>query len=412
MLTITLNRPEVLNALDRATNDGLARRARGGGATRPSARSCSPEPGAGSAPAQDLGELARRRARPRRPAPRAAQPQRARDPRAREAGPRRGQRAGRRRRALARARVRRADRRRTPPTFVPAFVGVGLAPDAGATWHARRAARRRPRVRVADHRQIAHAPTEAQAWGLVSEVVPADELAARAAEVAELFAAMPTRAVWETKRLLDAAETATLAEQLELEAWRAGRAREDARLHRGRRRVPREARGRRSPVRRPSGSIPVQLVVRDDLRRWRLTVLFRLLLALPHLVVATAVAVPRASRRGRRTGSSRCPRPGPPHGLHDWTARCVRYWTQVQAYTWLIADPYPGFRGWPGTYPVDLDVAPPAPQARWTTLFRLILAIPAYVLMVVFGVVLQVVARDRVVRRASRSAACREECAT
>ena len=44
-------------------------------------------------------------------------------------------------------------------------------------------------------------------WGLVSEVVPADELAARAAEVAQLFAAMPTRAVWETKRLLDLAAT-------------------------------------------------------------------------------------------------------------------------------------------------------------------------------------------------------------
>ena len=33
---------------------------------------------------------------------------------------------------------------------------------------------------------------------------------------------------------------------------------------------------------------PVRLVVSDDLRRWRLTVLLRLLLALPHLVLATA----------------------------------------------------------------------------------------------------------------------------
>jgi hypothetical protein len=81
-----------------------------------------------------------------------------------------------------------------------------------------------------------------------------------------------------------------------------------------------------------------------------------------------------------------------PRGIHDWTARAVRYWTQVQAYTWLVADPYPGFRGWPGTYPVDLDVAPPAPQPRWTTLLRLILAIPAYALMIVFGAVLQIVA--------------------
>ena len=36
--------------------------------------------------------------------------------------------------------------------------------------------------------------------------------------MAELFAAMPTRAVWQTKRLLDAAQETTFAEQLELEA--------------------------------------------------------------------------------------------------------------------------------------------------------------------------------------------------
>ena len=51
--------------------------------------------------------------------------------------------------------------------------------------------------------------------GIVSEVVPAAELSARTAEHAARFAAMPTRAVWETKRLLDAAETATLEQQLE-----------------------------------------------------------------------------------------------------------------------------------------------------------------------------------------------------
>ena len=59
---------------------------------------------------------------------------------------------------------------------------------------------------------------EAQAWGLVSEVVEADALAARAAEVAAMFAALPTRAVGLTKRLFDAAADSTLEEQLDLEA--------------------------------------------------------------------------------------------------------------------------------------------------------------------------------------------------
>ena len=59
---------------------------------------------------------------------------------------------------------------------------------------------------------------EALAWGLVSEVVPADGLAARAAELAAELAALPTRAIAMNKRLFDHAWTASLEEQLELEA--------------------------------------------------------------------------------------------------------------------------------------------------------------------------------------------------
>jgi 2-(1,2-epoxy-1,2-dihydrophenyl)acetyl-CoA isomerase len=59
---------------------------------------------------------------------------------------------------------------------------------------------------------------EAHAWGLVSEVVEADGLAGRAAELAATYAAGPTRGIGMTKRLFDHAETATLDEQLELEA--------------------------------------------------------------------------------------------------------------------------------------------------------------------------------------------------
>jgi 2-(1,2-epoxy-1,2-dihydrophenyl)acetyl-CoA isomerase len=59
---------------------------------------------------------------------------------------------------------------------------------------------------------------EAHAWGLVSEVIEADSFAARVAERAAEIAAGPTRAVALTKRLYDAAATATLEEQLEAEA--------------------------------------------------------------------------------------------------------------------------------------------------------------------------------------------------
>jgi len=102
-------------------------------------------------------------------------------------------------------------------SFVPAFIGVGLVPDTGGTWLAPRLlGPARAFEWLTTNRRLTAA--EAQQWGLVSEVVPAEELAARAADLAQLFAAMPTRAVWQTKRLLDHAATAALEQQLELEA--------------------------------------------------------------------------------------------------------------------------------------------------------------------------------------------------
>jgi 2-(1,2-epoxy-1,2-dihydrophenyl)acetyl-CoA isomerase len=102
-------------------------------------------------------------------------------------------------------------------SFVPAFVKIGLVPDSGGSWLVRRVlGTARAFEWLATGRRLP--AEEARAWGVVSEVVPSAELAGRAKEVAELFAAMPTRAVWETKRLLDAAETSTFEQQLELEA--------------------------------------------------------------------------------------------------------------------------------------------------------------------------------------------------
>jgi len=101
--------------------------------------------------------------------------------------------------------------------FVPGFVGIGLVPDAGGTYFLHRilGAPRAFEWMTSNRRLTA---AEAHAWGLVSEVVEADGLAARAAELAAFYAALPTRAIGMTKRLFDHADTATLEEQLELEA--------------------------------------------------------------------------------------------------------------------------------------------------------------------------------------------------
>jgi 2-(1,2-epoxy-1,2-dihydrophenyl)acetyl-CoA isomerase len=102
-------------------------------------------------------------------------------------------------------------------SFVPAFSGIGLIPDSGGTWLARRLlGQARAFDWLATGRKLA--ALEALEWGLVSEVVPEAAFAERTHEIAQRWASLPTRAVWETKRLLDAAETSTFEQQLEREA--------------------------------------------------------------------------------------------------------------------------------------------------------------------------------------------------
>jgi 2-(1,2-epoxy-1,2-dihydrophenyl)acetyl-CoA isomerase len=102
-------------------------------------------------------------------------------------------------------------------SFVPAFVDIGLVPDSGGTFFvARLLGYARAFEWLTSGRKLSAA--EAHAWGLVSEVVAADRLAGHAAEVAAAYAAGPTRGIGMTKRLLDRAPLATLEEQLEWEA--------------------------------------------------------------------------------------------------------------------------------------------------------------------------------------------------
>lgn len=128
----------------------------------------------------------------------------------------------------------------------------------------------------------------------------------------------------------------------------------------------------------------VRVTVIDDLTRSRLTVFFRLLLALPHLIwmslwgIAVAVAAVInwfATLIGGR----------PPARLHEFIARYVRYALRVNAYLVLVAEPFPGFTGAAGSYPVDVDVDPPELQNRWRTLLRAVLALPALALAGALG---------------------------
>ena len=124
---------------------------------------------------------------------------------------------------------------------------------------------------------------------------------------------------------------------------------------------------------------PVRLVVTDDRHRSRLTVFFRLLLALPHLVwvalwaIAVTFAVIAMWVATLATGR-------PPAGLHRFVSTFIRYSVHVAAYVSLAANPFPGFTGEPG-YPVDVELPDPGPQLRWKTAFRLLLVLPALVVV-------------------------------
>ena len=133
---------------------------------------------------------------------------------------------------------------------------------------------------------------------------------------------------------------------------------------------------------------PVRIVDHGDLSRSRLTVFFRLLLAIPHLIavavwgIAAAVVAIVNWFATLILGTS-------PEGMHGFLASFQRYSTAVNGYFYLLSDPWPPFSGAPGSYVLDLEVDPPARQHRLSVLFRAILVIPMYLVMYVLAYVLQ-----------------------
>jgi hypothetical protein len=117
-----------------------------------------------------------------------------------------------------------------------------------------------------------------------------------------------------------------------------------------------------------------KVVVRDDLRRSRLTTFFRFFLAIPHFVwlylwgsgmlLVLPIHWVIALVRGR-----------PNESLHEVYAMYLRYGLHVYAYATLAAEPFPGFLG-TTTYPVDAVMPPPRTQSRWSIALRGILVLP------------------------------------
>jgi hypothetical protein len=129
---------------------------------------------------------------------------------------------------------------------------------------------------------------------------------------------------------------------------------------------------------------PVRITIDDDLRRSRLTVFFRLLLAIPHFVwiaLWTVLALVAGILNWFAVlFTTRTPRP-----FHRFLSAYIRYSAHVSAFVGLAANPFPGFVGDNTRYPVRVEIAEPEPQRRLVTLFKLVLVLPALMIAGVLG---------------------------
>ncbi|MGD8452465.1 MAG: enoyl-CoA hydratase-related protein [Phycisphaerae bacterium] len=102
--------------------------------------------------------------------------------------------------------------------LIMAFVNIGLVPDMAST---QTLVQQAGYARAAEMCMLGEpvSAEDALSWGLVNRVVDDEELAAAAQEFARRLAAKPTQAIGLAKRALNHAWTATLDEQLEYEAF-------------------------------------------------------------------------------------------------------------------------------------------------------------------------------------------------
>src|SRR6202022_1847137 len=97
--------------------------------------------------------------------------------------------------------------------FVTAFAGIGLSGDGGGTWHLPRLIGPARAARAyLENRPIT--AEQALDWGMISEIVPAEELRLRATALAAALAHGPTRAFARMRKLLRETWDNDLSQQL------------------------------------------------------------------------------------------------------------------------------------------------------------------------------------------------------
>jgi hypothetical protein len=138
-------------------------------------------------------------------------------------------------------------------------------------------------------------------------------------------------------------------------------------------------------------SYPVTFQADYAERRNQLTAFFRLILAIPVVIVlyvygiVASIAILIAWFAIVFTARY-------PKGLYDFVAGYLRFLTRVTAYAALLCDPYPPFGGAANaSYPVRMEFSGPLEHySRLKTLFRIILAIPLLFVRYVMGLLLEI----------------------
>jgi hypothetical protein len=133
---------------------------------------------------------------------------------------------------------------------------------------------------------------------------------------------------------------------------------------------------------------PVQYEAAYPAHQNRLTVFFRLILAIPQLFVgvfwglAAGLVTVVAWFAILITGSY-------PEGMWRFCSGYLRFGGRVQGYLSLQNDPWPAIAADEPGYPVQLSLERPVRQSRLTVAFRLILGIPAFLIASILASVLR-----------------------
>lgn len=103
-------------------------------------------------------------------------------------------------------------------TLIEVFINIGLVPDSGSSYFLPRLVGKAKAFELCSMGSKVKA-SEALQLGLVNRVAPADQLDAVVKEYTDYFSQAPTKSIGLIKRMLEKSDTATLDEMLEYEAY-------------------------------------------------------------------------------------------------------------------------------------------------------------------------------------------------